>query len=250
MPSIHPSVWLLLLAVVSTPAPAAQLQLASGAEQTKLLELYTSEGCSSCPPADRWLSRLKTDARLWRDVVPVAFHVDYWNGLGWSDRFSAQRYTQRQYRYRQHRLTSGVYTPGFIYNGHEWRGWFNGDPLPVNGRHTVGVLKATLDRDSIRADFSPLQGGDEKLVLNIAWLAFNQSTVVKAGENNGRTLKHDFVVVDFRQYAPARSGPQVHWSVDGLPSPPPGDADAIAMWVSRVDDPTPIQAVGGRLPAN
>ena len=193
------------------------------------------------------MSRLKTDTRLWHNVVPVAFHVDYWNDLGWTDRFSAYRYTQRQYRYRQHSLISGVYTPGFVYNGREWRGWFRGDPLPGVGGDAVGILKATVNNRSINADFSPLRTDDEILVLNIALLAFNQSSVINAGENSGRTLRHDFVVVDFRQHRQRRSGRHVHWSVDGLPSPLPGDAGAIAMWVSKADDPTPIQAIGGVL---
>jgi len=60
----------------------------SPSQQTTLLELYTSEGCSSCPPADQWLSTLKNNPRLWKEIIPVAFHVDYWNDLGWKDEFS------------------------------------------------------------------------------------------------------------------------------------------------------------------
>jgi hypothetical protein len=64
-----------------------------------LLELFTSEGCSSCPPADAWVSKLKTSPDLWKSVVPVVFHVDYWNGLGWPDRFSSRANTERQQHY-------------------------------------------------------------------------------------------------------------------------------------------------------
>ena len=71
----------------------------SGVQQTGLLELYTSEGCSSCPPADRWLSSLKDDDGLWQELIPVAFHVDYWDYLGWRDRFAARDFSQRQRRY-------------------------------------------------------------------------------------------------------------------------------------------------------
>ena len=79
-----------LAAALCSPlvSPAAPVTFASTARQTSLLELYTSEGCSSCPPAEAWLSGLKDNPGLWRDFVPVAFHVDYWNYLGWRDKWS------------------------------------------------------------------------------------------------------------------------------------------------------------------
>ena len=85
---------------LSTSAWAQTTHISSTAEQTMLLELYTSEGCSSCPPADHWLSKFKQDSRLWRQIVPVAFHVDYWDYLGWGDRFAKAEFTQRQQHYQ------------------------------------------------------------------------------------------------------------------------------------------------------
>ena len=76
---------------------AAEQRFSSGPAQVALVELYTSEGCSSCPPAERWLGELRTAPGLWRDFVPVAWHVDYWNRLGWPDRFSTKEFTARQY---------------------------------------------------------------------------------------------------------------------------------------------------------
>src|SRR5450432_3473856 len=75
-----------------------------------LVELFTSEGCSSCPPADTWLSRLKTSLKLWKSYVPVAYHVDYWNRLGWTDRFSSAEFTARQHRYAAVWQGNSVYT--------------------------------------------------------------------------------------------------------------------------------------------
>ena len=80
--------WLPLLAAMRAEAQTAAIQFHSAPKRTALLELYTSEGCSSCPPAEAWLSRLEYSPRLWRDFVPVAFHVDYWNYLGWKDNWS------------------------------------------------------------------------------------------------------------------------------------------------------------------
>lgn len=80
-----PAVLLFTLLFTTTQLAAAGLELTSGKQQTTLVELYTSQGCSSCPPAERWLSSLQNDPRLWKELIPVAFHVDYWNYLGWND---------------------------------------------------------------------------------------------------------------------------------------------------------------------
>ena len=87
----------LLFACISVNAAPVEFQ--SSQRQVSLLELYTSEGCSSCPPAEAWLSKLKNSQGLWDEFVPVAFHVDYWNNPGWKDRFSDEQYTERQKSY-------------------------------------------------------------------------------------------------------------------------------------------------------
>ncbi len=92
--------WLPLFCLLASSAlGAAPLQFTSPETRVTLLELYTSEGCSSCPPADRWLSGLRDDPRLWREVVPVAFHVDYWDAIGWPDRFASAAHSERQRTY-------------------------------------------------------------------------------------------------------------------------------------------------------
>lgn len=96
----------------------------SADEQVSILELYTSHGCSSCPPADAWLSKLVDRPGLWDEFIPLAFHVDYWNDLGWPDRFASKTFTDRQREYARQGYLSSVYTPGFVLRGDEWRGWF------------------------------------------------------------------------------------------------------------------------------
>ena len=93
------------------------LTFQSGELQTTFIELYTSEGCSSCPPADRWLSQLKDDPTLWQDKVPIAFHVDYWDYIGWKDSLALPGNTQRQGQYKAENKIGFVYTPGFVING-------------------------------------------------------------------------------------------------------------------------------------
>ena len=108
------------LFIILTQIPFAHaIDFESGEHKVSLLELYTSEGCSSCPPADRWLSDLKNHHQLWKNVVPVAFHVDYWDYIGWQDRFADGRYSQRQRDFAREQSLTTVYTPGFILNGKE-----------------------------------------------------------------------------------------------------------------------------------
>ena len=113
--------WLITLTLLAThlTPSAAPITFQSSVQKVNLLELYTSEGCSSCPPADRWISQLKTDPRLWHEVVPVAFHVDYWDQLGWLDIYAKHDYSLRQYVHRQQGHVSSVYTPGVMVNGQE-----------------------------------------------------------------------------------------------------------------------------------
>jgi hypothetical protein len=240
--------WIVLLYAGVHIAHAAPIEITSPVHQTMLLELYTSEGCSSCPPADRWLSGFKTDARLWREIVPVAFHVDYWNSLGWRDRFSDARYTARQHNYYQHDYTKGVYTPGLMTNGREWRDWFGIRKLPRPSATEVGVLKAIIDTNAATVEFIPAKPMPSPLTLNVAFLGFDQTTAVAGGENRGKELLHDFVVLTFQQIPQAGDASRPRWELTGLADLRPEEATGIALWITAHDDPTPIQTAGGWLP--
>ena len=127
----------------------------SGDTQSSLIELFTSEGCSSCPPAEKWLSALKSSSDLWKKAVPVAFHVDYWDHLGWRDRFAKPEFTSRQHRYAAAWGGDSVYTPSFVVNGKEWRDWFGGNAMPITSTK-VGVLRVSLGDDGkVSATFAP-----------------------------------------------------------------------------------------------
>jgi hypothetical protein len=227
-------------------ATAAAVEFNSPVQRATLLELYTSEGCSSCPPADRWLSRLKDDARLWQEIVPVAFHVDYWNHLGWRDRFSSAAYSQRQSNYRQHGYVDVVYTPGFVKNGREWRGWFLNSTLAGNNK-VVGTLKATIDARGVKAEFMPAGTIQSPLLLNVAWLGFDLGSDVSRGENSGKRLVHNFVVLDMQQYRQASGQAGHHWQLPKIANTIPAMAKGIAIWITKPGDPTPLQATGGFL---
>src|SRR5436309_15974793 len=87
-----------LLGAAALTSQAADRVFESGPQKVRLIELFTSEGCSSCPPAEAWLSKLKSDPRLWKDFVPLAFHVDYWDHLGWRDPFASKEWTRSEER--------------------------------------------------------------------------------------------------------------------------------------------------------
>src|SRR5499427_2173097 len=142
----------------------------SGETQSSLIELFTSEGCSSCPPAEKWLSALKSSQELWKQTVPVAFHVDYWDHLGWRDRFAKPEFTSRQQRYATAWGGDSVYTPSFVVNGKEWRGWFGGDAIPITSPK-VGVLRVSVGDDrKISATFVTEMLPSRPLALYVATL--------------------------------------------------------------------------------
>ena len=227
---------------------AAATEFKSGPTRVALLELYTSEGCSSCPPADRWVSGLKNDTRLWHDVVPVAFHVDYWDGLGWKDRFATRQYSERQRDYARYGTLGTVYTPGFVVNGSEWRGWFHDPQLTLKPDVPAGRLSVTVANDQVLSRFVPTNGDDGRYQVHVAVTGSGLSTAVAAGENRGRELTHDFVVLGYE----TRTMRDLNGTLTArskLPSSSPIEPDrrALSIWVTRGLDPTPVQATGGWL---
>lgn len=233
----------LWLCVTSGVLFAQENRFDSGIEQNQLVELYTSEGCSSCPPAETWLNSLRHDPSLWRDLVPVAFHVDYWNNLGWEDRFSSAAYSARQRAYARHWRARTVYTPEFFLNGREWRRWSD-DGLPDKTTTRVGNLAVELKEGKLVARFEPKIALPEQLVLHVARLGMDRHTRIRAGERNGEQVTHHFVVLGHK----AITSGQRHWQTS-LPasSTEQSGQEALAIWVTRSDDPLPIQSVGGAL---
>jgi hypothetical protein len=212
--------------------------------QVSLIELFTSEGCSSCPPAEKWLSNLKSSPDLWKKIVPIAFHVDYWNHLGWRDRFSKPQFTERQRRYAAAWGGDSIYTPGFVLNGREWSGWFGRVDWPAAQK--VGVLRVTLSSGTnFAADFVPQSTQSRAFNLNVAMLSNDLRSAVARGENAGRKLEHDFVVLQFVKSDMMHDGK--HWT-GSVALPIQSSADkpsAIAAWVT--ENAIPVQATGGWL---
>lgn len=225
----------------------------SGKTRGHLVELFTSEGCSSCPPADRWLTTLKRDGRLWKSVFPVAFHVDYWDYIGWPDRFALPKYSHRQREHRGLGNVYSVYTPGFVVAGREWRGWFDGDSLPVSERNDSPVRMRVQLRDGdgpdqiLTAELESDKSLPADLQLHLTVLGMDLKTQVRAGENAGRKLAHDFVALRWYRWPLELAGGKATLSTPfRLPTT---DAGALAanVWVSVDGTQIPLQVVGGYL---
>jgi len=164
-----------------------------------VVELYTSEGCSSCPPADRLLSRLAADPR----VIPLSFHVDYWNYIGWTDPFSSKRWSERQQGYARAFRSNRIYTPQLVVSG---RAGLNGADEPGARKRIAEALAAepagrvTLavepgpDRLKAKVGAKLARAVDGPLHLWVAVYETGLTTKVGAGENASATLHNDYVV--------------------------------------------------------
>jgi len=185
-----------LWAAAAGAQPAQACSAGSGAVVPTVVELYTSEGCNSCPPADRWLSTLKDRP----GVVAAAFHVDYWDRLGWKDRFASPLYSERQ---AQQQALSGdrfSYTPQVRVNGADWRRW---PRLPAASAPSTLQLTLRRDGDQVVIDVQPT---NPEASLSLWWAALEDGHVsdVGAGENRGERLRHDHVVRHYGSIAPWR----------------------------------------------
>lgn len=221
---------------------SSTLHLESGVNRNTLIELYTSEGCSSCPPAEEFLNSIKNRKDLWSKWIPVAFHVDYWDYIGWKDPYAIKKFGQRQSHYARLKRASTVYTPAFMVNGESWRRGIFSRTLP-DKTFPAGKLVLSVKNKKIHASYqskikSPLK-------LNIAVLGMNLTSVIERGENEGRTAQHEFVVVGFNSIA----SNDLKWNTI-LPALHYAKAKkyALAVWVSEINNPTPLQVVGGVFP--
>ncbi|HEY5763888.1 MAG TPA: DUF1223 domain-containing protein [Rhodocyclaceae bacterium] len=184
----------------SAQAAAGACTAETGASRNTLVELFTSEGCSSCPPADGWLSALKDRD----DLIALAFHVDYWDRLGWTDRFASPRFTQRQHDKASQARSSYVYTPQVLVDGGDFRGWSAYPGGAGLARDQAAVLRLRLaasragDVISVKLASEPVrEGAWAPRRPSAAWIAVVEdglASEVAAGENAGKQLRHDRVV--------------------------------------------------------
>lgn len=225
-------------------APGGEITIASGPQQAHLLELFSSEGCSSCPPAEEWFSALRQNPHLWKEIVPVEFHVDYWDELGWPDPLATPGFTARQRNYAVSWGADTVYTPGFVLDGREWRGRDLASLPKSSG--DAGTLIAVIREDGrIEITYRPPTGATGRWQAHAALLGMNLVSDVKAGENSGRRLVHDFTVLSLQDAAMAGELPRATLILPA--NRPHSDQTALAVWVTENGKQAPLQAAGGFL---
>ena len=231
---------------------AADSVFQSGPAQVALIELYTSEGCSSCPPAEKWLGDLRPSPALWKEFVPVALHVNYWDHLGWRDALASKAFTDREHAYAQAWRASSVYTPCFVRNGAEWRPR-EGGALSGRGAADAGMLTARWNAETrvCAIEHAPARNAQppRALDVSVALLGGGIVTDVRKGENAGRTLRHEFVALRFVTAKLLRNDAGVWTATVTLPARADVTASrrALAAWVSLHGEPAPLQATGGWL---
>lgn len=191
----------LLFSCTALAEQSGSLTAVSPAHRAVLLELYTSEGCSSCPPADRLLTRLKQEDISSEQLIPLAFHVTYWDYIGWKDRFGKKQYDQRQRRQARLNGKAGVYTPQMMMNGIDYRRARSiyADTSQVNRQDAEYALKLSAiinsDTVTVKLDASRWQpDSDATGVVYVAMYENNLESQVSDGENEGAHLHHDYVV--------------------------------------------------------
>ncbi|MFI5356635.1 MAG: DUF1223 domain-containing protein [Opitutales bacterium] len=227
-------------------APAAQT-FTSGPKPVALLELFTSEGCSSCPPAERWLAGLRAAPELWREVVPVAWHVTYWDSLGWKDAYAAKAFTARQYAYASLWHSDSVYTPCLARNGREWH---LGEAAAQMAGDAGKLTVTWAGHGQCQVDYTAPAGAPPgAYVVTVVLLGGGLTCEVQAGENAGRMLGHEFVAwqtarADLTTDRTGHHTATVRLPADNRPLPP---IRALAAWITVGGALAPVQATGGWL---
>lgn len=196
----------LVLIVLAPRGSAGQAGKAPANGGTAIVELFTSQGCSSCPPADRLLTKLAADPRYQGKVIPLSFHVDYWNYIGWTDPYSSQRWSDRQRQYAKAFRSSRIYTPQVVVNGRSE--CVGSQEKEVVSRVTQALEQEPAGRVSLALGERTADGhlkvkvgaklakaaGAGNLDLWVAVYESELTTPVKSGENASRTLRNDRVV--------------------------------------------------------
>ena len=233
---------ILLFVIISllTTGSAFQSNFKSSAsfQPVAVIELFTSQGCSSCPSADQLLSQTINEAKKdGRKIFALSFHVDYWNRLGWADPFSAKEYSQRQRAYAAQLNDNSVYTPQMIVNGSmQFVGSDEKDLKDALDKsfHTLPTaafktLTATLQNNTAPQLKFSRDGNYAGCNINFALVSLSETTSIKRGENGGITLTNEHVVRQFIS-VPATAEGSINFKTSPLPS---GNNTAIVAYLQQ-----------------
>ena len=195
-------------------AHGAQCTARSPTITVALVELYTSQGCSSCPPADEWLSRLRKSQPN-AAVLPLSMHVNYWDYIGWKDPYAQQKFTDRQKVLSRFQGASGVYTPQVVLSAGDYRDWwdekaFAQDVAKINRQPAAALIDIEASEGNVAGQVK-VSGKAKTAVTEPAdlYLAVFENSIVNKvarGENAGSTLKHEHVVRNWLGPFPIKDG--------------------------------------------
>ena len=170
----------------------------AGAEPVVVVELYTSQGCSSCPPADEFVAVLASDPR----ILPLALHVDYWDYIGWEDKFAQEKFTDRQRAYAKAVGSRTIYTPQLIIGGRDRIEGFAPDETSARLREHLGLasnVRLTVTREGdmlvIRAEADPPL--DEPVRVQLVRYQPEETVTIERGENAGKTITYRNIVTSW-----------------------------------------------------
>lgn len=240
------------LAAIATALPAAghaACDVRSGPATAALVELYTSEGCSSCPPADRQLSLLAEELAAGDTAVPLALHVSYWDAIGWKDPYAQDVFTQRQRRLVHSAGDSTVYTPHFFIGGRalrDWRGEIGNAVRRINARPAqadIG-LRAQPSADGKLLVQADAASRTPSAVLYLAVAESGLTSKVTRGENGGTTLAHDHVARLWHGPLPLQGGRIDMQQAFELPAQWRRERLSVVAFVQDERSGTVLQALG------
>jgi hypothetical protein len=227
-------------------AEGEKLVASSGKSKVTLVELYSSESCSSCPPADKWISGLESRQDLWVKFVPIVFHVDYWNHLSWKDELSSSDMTARQIAISKTWARPAVYTPAVMLNGAEWQDWRESkldSHLPqASSELTLKIIQNPKGLFSVQVSG---QKAGVKYIVHLARLGVGMSSKITNGENSGKTLKHNFVVLDWQNQnldSTLKTTP-----INLIANKKTATQYAVVAWIEEVGHHVALQATGAYL---
>ena len=246
-------VWLVM------PASAAHADSGfvceSGLAQNYFVEMYTSDADRNCNPGLSWMTSLKVNdtGSLWKEFVPVTFHVDLWDSKACRDSFAQKKFSDLLMSYKKKWGIGFLHQPTVAVNGTEWSGWLRGQDIPRTTSKNVGVLSADGSKKEghFLVTFTPAQEGLSKdLTAHAALLAFGLKSKPSDGNNRGNSLTHDFIVVQYQEKPMRLLTRDVFYTAD-LEIVPKKDLQhvpyAMAFWVTQSGEAAPIQAAGDYL---
>jgi len=238
---------ILIIMILFNTAFAQEITFNSGEKKVNLIELYTSQGCSSCPIAEEWINGLTQKEGLFKDFIPLAFHVTYWDFIGWKDVFGNKQNDIRQRAYANNVWhKKSVYTPQFVINSKEYRRWFSNQSFPRFEETYGGNLELQTKNGNLDISFTSKVLLDKQIVLNVALLGFEYKTNITAGENEDRHLESDFIVLKHQQNKLNIKNGELVFNTTIPEYTKDTNKKAIVVWLNDKEGAI-IQAVGGYL---